>query len=138
MRDRLARVIFTLVREEVNEYLTGFVMENQKVLMKLAESTDLIRMVEDLLSFTHTHQLSPASLSGVRVTLRNIREALIASQEIIAEGGRRSPNDGIQEGEVEGMSHEDEESHVNSLLTDGRQGRGNLRSSFERMVHRQG
>lgn len=117
-------------------------MENQKVLMKLAESTDLIRMVEDLLSFTHTHQLSPASLSGVRVTLRNIREALVSSQEMLSDGGRRLSADhlaGQHEGEGDDLSHDGEESQVNNLLTEpGRGGRGNFRSSFERMVHRQG
>jgi hypothetical protein len=63
-------------------------MDQTKALVKLIESADLIRMLEDLTNPNLTGQLSPAALSGVRVTLRNVRESIVNCHESFTGNGR--------------------------------------------------
>lgn len=58
--------------------------DQNKALVRLLESADLVRMLEDLLSPASYSKLSGAVLSGVRVTLRNVREGILASHDSLA------------------------------------------------------
>lgn len=58
--------------------------DQNKALVRLLESADLVRMLEDLLSPASYSKLSGAVLSGVRVTLRNVREGILSSHDSIA------------------------------------------------------
>lgn len=54
-------------------------MEESKALHKLTEAIDLVGMIEELLSPHNTEKLSGPAWSGIRITLRNIRETMQAS-----------------------------------------------------------
>jgi hypothetical protein len=72
-----------------------------KSLTKLLESAELLRMVEDLLNPALGNGSPPSSLAGVRITLRNVREAILTSHDALAaerahrpaeqEGSTRAP-----------------------------------------------
>lgn len=59
-------------------------METSKNLHKLLEIADLAGMVEDLMNPTTMSTLSPASWSGMRITLRNIKESLLSAHDKLA------------------------------------------------------
>lgn len=59
-------------------------MEHSKALHQLAEAADLIKMLEDLTNPTVVQQLSPATWSGMRVTLRAVRDAISSSHTVLA------------------------------------------------------
>jgi len=58
-------------------------MDQTKALIKLLESADLIRMIEDLTNPSLSSQLSASALGGIRVTLRNVREAILISHDAL-------------------------------------------------------
>jgi hypothetical protein len=60
-------------------------MEESNALHKLTEAADLIRMVEELTSPAAFEKLSPSTLAGMRITLRNIRETILNSHDTMAE-----------------------------------------------------
>jgi hypothetical protein len=59
-------------------------MENNQALYKLLEAAALVGMVEELSNPANIEKLSPTSLSGVRITLRGIRETILASHAALA------------------------------------------------------
>ena len=65
-------------------------MDQNQTLQKLLEAADLAKMVEELVSPGHLERLTPASLSGIRVTLRALRETmLLCHDSVVAEQGNR-------------------------------------------------
>ena len=61
-------------------------MDQNTALQKLLEIADLSKMVEDLVAPGNLERLAPASLSGIRVTLRAIREATLSCHDSLAGG----------------------------------------------------
>lgn len=59
-------------------------MDQSKALQRLTESADLVGMVEELVRASQGDKLSPATFSGMRITLRNIREAILSSHDVLA------------------------------------------------------
>jgi hypothetical protein len=59
-------------------------MDNSKALVRLTESADLLGMLDDLMSAIGPGQSSPSTMSGVRLTLRNVREAILNSHDTLA------------------------------------------------------
>ncbi len=59
-------------------------MEESKALHRLTEVADLVGMVEEILNPAMIERLSPASLSGIRITLRNVREGIQSSHAALA------------------------------------------------------
>ncbi len=59
-------------------------MDQSKALRGLLDASDLVAMIEDLLGPQSLERLSPASLSGVRLTLRNLREGILQSHDTLA------------------------------------------------------
>lgn len=59
-------------------------MEESKALTKLAESIDLLELVEEILNPHSIERLSPAAWSGVRLTLKNARDILQASESVLS------------------------------------------------------
>ncbi|MBN8550355.1 MAG: hypothetical protein J0M12_13655 [Deltaproteobacteria bacterium] len=59
-------------------------MEQSKALTRLLEAADLTGMLEDLAQSATTGKLTPASLAGMRITLHNIREAILSSHDTLA------------------------------------------------------
>ncbi len=61
-------------------------MEESKAIHRLVEVQDLVGMVEDMLAADMVERLSPAAWSGIRITLRNVRETIGASHGAMATG----------------------------------------------------
>ena len=59
-------------------------MEQTKALQGLMESADLVKMIEDITSPGILERLTASSFSGVRITLRSIRESILSSHDILA------------------------------------------------------
>lgn len=59
-------------------------MEESKALHRLIEAADLVGMVEDLLNPNTADKLSASAWSGLRITLRNIRESIQTSHSALA------------------------------------------------------
>lgn len=59
-------------------------MEQNNALHKLLEIADLAKMIEDLVAPGNLERLAPASLSGIRVTLRTIRDSLLSCHDAMA------------------------------------------------------
>jgi len=59
-------------------------MDQSKALLKLTEAADLIGMIEDLTSPACIERLTPAGLAGLRLTLRNVRESILSSHDVLA------------------------------------------------------
>lgn len=55
-----------------------------QALHDLVESADLVRMIEDLTSPSNIENISSASWSGMRITLRQIREIIARSHNVLA------------------------------------------------------
>ncbi len=58
-------------------------MEQSKTLNRLAESADLVKMVEDLLATDRIDRVQ-SILSGIKVTLRNVRETILDTHDAFA------------------------------------------------------
>lgn len=59
-------------------------MDQSNALNRLLEAADLLKMVEDLTSPGGFERLSGSSVSGLRITIRNIRESVLASHDQLA------------------------------------------------------
>ncbi len=59
-------------------------MDESKALHQLTESADLISMLEALSNVASADQIAPTSWAGFRVTLRNVRETILASHDSLA------------------------------------------------------
>jgi hypothetical protein len=59
-------------------------MEESKAIHRLVEAQDLVGMVEDMLSADMLERLSPSAWSGIRITLRNIKDAIGTSHAVMA------------------------------------------------------
>lgn len=61
-------------------------MEQSKALNRLLEAADYLSMLEDLANPGVASKLNAASLSGMRLTIKNVREAVLASHDALAAG----------------------------------------------------
>jgi hypothetical protein len=59
-------------------------MDQNAALHKLLESADLAKMLEELIAPGSLERLSPASISGLRVTLRSLRDSMLACHDLFA------------------------------------------------------
>ena len=59
-------------------------MEQSKALQSLLESADLMKMLEDIIASGTIDRLSPSSLSGMRLTLKSVREQVLSSHDSLA------------------------------------------------------
>lgn len=59
-------------------------MDQSRALHKLHESADLLTMIESLLDPSVMQHISPTTLAGVRITLRNVREEVLSSHDALA------------------------------------------------------
>ncbi|NDC37053.1 MAG: hypothetical protein EBZ48_03255 [Proteobacteria bacterium] len=59
-------------------------MDQSKALQRLTESADLVGMIEDLVRTAQSERLSAATMAGMRITLRNIRDSILASHDLFA------------------------------------------------------
>jgi len=59
-------------------------MEQSKALQALKEAGDLVRMLEEITHPNVLASLSAASMPGVRITLKNVRESIISSHDALA------------------------------------------------------
>lgn len=59
-------------------------MDQSRALRQLMEAADLVFMLEELTA--NGKQLSASSISGLRLTLRGVREALVRSHDALAAG----------------------------------------------------
>jgi hypothetical protein len=59
-------------------------MEQGRALQALVEAADLVRMLEDITNPSVLSSISAASMAGVRVTLKNVRESILASHDTLA------------------------------------------------------
>lgn len=68
-------------------------MDQNLTLQKLREVADLAKMVEEIVAPGTLERLTPASLSGIRVTLRALRETVLACHNSVAneQAGRTRP-----------------------------------------------
>lgn len=60
-------------------------MDQSTALHKLLEAADLLGMLEDLTLSTSNGKLTPGSLAGIRITLRNVKESVLQSHDRLAE-----------------------------------------------------
>lgn len=65
-------------------------MEQNQALYKLLEAAALAGMIEDLASPGSLEKLSPTSISGLRITLRSIRDTILASHAALSGTGIRA------------------------------------------------
>lgn len=73
-------------------------MEESKALVRLLETADLVAMVEDLMSPGACERLSASSWSGMRVTLRNVKEMIRTSHAALSESVIQRARAGMQNG----------------------------------------
>ncbi len=59
-------------------------MEQSNALTKLLEAADLLGMLEDLTNPQTVSKLSPASLAGMRITMRSARELVLNAHDKLA------------------------------------------------------
>jgi len=60
-------------------------MDQHKALNILLESADIISMLEELTNTASKNGLASSSIAGMRVTLRNLREQILASHDSLAQ-----------------------------------------------------
>lgn len=70
-------------------------MDHSAALHKLMEAAALVGMVEELANPGTFERLSPSSLSGLRITLRTIRESIVASHDALT--GEDQPKGGLSQ-----------------------------------------
>ena len=59
-------------------------MDESKALKKLMDAVDLISMLEELTTPGTVERLNGGSLSGLRLTLRSIRESVLSGHDVLA------------------------------------------------------
>lgn len=81
-------------------------MDQNQTLRKLLEAADLAKMVEELVSPGHIERLSPAGLSGIRITLRALRETMLACHDVVAtdQSNRSRPRADVPAVEGQGVA----------------------------------
>ena len=126
-------------------------MDQSKALHKLLEAADLVGMIEDLTEPNRVQALSPASWTGMRITLRSIRDAIMESHNTLAkdlvERARvssqiaQSSNDGSVQTQQRTPSSDPRRTVASSAATRSSmaspaasQRSGNLKSTIERFV----
>lgn len=60
-------------------------MDQTKALHDLLEAADLMTMLEEVTNPSGSGKLSPAIVSGLRITLRNARQMILASHDYMAQ-----------------------------------------------------
>lgn len=61
-------------------------MEQSKAINQLGEAADLLAMLESLYTSTAAGQNNSATSAGFRITLRNVREAVLNAHDTLAAG----------------------------------------------------
>jgi hypothetical protein len=94
-------------------------MDQKRALTTLLESADLLKMLEDLTNPSLNPHLSTGAFGGVRITLRNVRDAVVTAHEVLlasAESGRSEftnraaefgRNDSVQERTIRRPLHQE-------------------------------
>ncbi len=59
-------------------------MEHSGALRSLLEAADLLTMLEELAASSGNNGLSPASQTGMRLTLKNVKDLILSSHDILA------------------------------------------------------
>lgn len=121
-------------------------MDQNQTLRKLLEAADLAKMVEELVAPGHLERLSPAGLSGIRVTLRALRETMIACHDVVAteQGSRarvRIETPTLPESEIASASQSTETPAIvrsPNGIDQPRMVRKDLRSTLGQMIERAG
>ena len=127
--------------------VSGDLMDQSNALHKLMEVADLIRMVEELTNPAAYEKLSSGTMSGMRITLRNARETILSSHDVLAGNmvqrakvnyeAKSNQNNEVQ---LLDASPVDSASAARSgVLTDAQRAqltRRDLRASLEKMVDR--
>ena len=115
-------------------------MDQSKALQRLTEAADLVGMIEELLRVSQSEKLSGSAVSGMRTTLRNARESILASHDLFA-GDLVARTRGRAEATViaagEKSSTATGESAANGTLSDPSKlgmRRRDLRTSIEQMT----
>ena len=98
-------------------------MDRNQALSQLKEAADLIGMIEDLTHPTAVERLSAASLSGLRITLKRVKESIISTHNLLATPQQESPKPAP-------AAPAQKPAEASSAK------RHNLRSSLERFVER--
>jgi len=60
-------------------------MEQSKALHKLAEASDLILLLEDMISTEHSDRIAPSSWAGIRILMKSVRESIQQSRSVLAQ-----------------------------------------------------
>ena len=59
-------------------------MDQSTALRELLEAADLLGMIEELTASTSVEKLTPSSTAGLKITLRNVRQTLVRSHDVLA------------------------------------------------------
>jgi hypothetical protein len=59
-------------------------MEQSKALSRLLEAADFLSMLEDLTNPSVISKLNSGTISGLRLTIKNVRESVLASHDALA------------------------------------------------------
>lgn len=59
-------------------------MEQSKALNRLLEAADFLSMLEDLTNPSVISKLNSGTISGLRLTIKNVRETVLASHDALA------------------------------------------------------
>lgn len=108
-------------------------MEQTKALQGLMESADLVKMLEDIIGVGAIDRLSPASLSGMRITLKGVRETILTSHDALA-------SDMIKRSQVVGTNANQGgavEKEISSASGEAGFARRDLRSTIDRVREQQ-
>lgn len=62
-------------------------MDENNALQRLLEAADLIKMIEELTGPTDLHKLPAGTMAGLRITLKNVREAIVTSHQHLSKKG---------------------------------------------------
>jgi hypothetical protein len=104
-------------------------MEESKALNRIMEAADLAAMVEEMTSPATLEKLSATSLSGIRITLKNIRELLVASHDVLAADFMTRARSAAPR--QPGMAERIETATASPIV------RRDLRASLEKVIERQ-
>lgn len=92
-------------------------MEQSNALHKLMEAADLVKMLEELTAPGRIERLSSSSLSGLRITLRNIRQSMIESHSTLtAQLVDRSPTQNAERPQANGAREATSQSAIQAQL----------------------
>jgi hypothetical protein len=123
-------------------------MEQSKALNQLTETADLVGMVQALLANGTAETVSPAAMSGIRLTLRTIQQQILESHDCLAKdmvnrARARLESNAIMTPEAESFKSSDSTPPLGALrpsmlqeMQNIKAQRKDLRSSLEKITER--